>query len=725
MPLSTAYKEYILEKLHKEYLFDGVIPTSDQLDADLLEYQKTHPDLSLPKSKYLDFNVERGSSSSAEHIKTIAETVSDDISVVVREIYNLAIQNATYYERWSARVKALVTKAKKLEQRVDSLLLMKDQTAGFFATVGDVFSDMNLTDTDITTARVNPDEQTVTLNPGSVDAPIVKQINTSSISSSDISFSPLSGRLGTSPIDITELVNVFKTSYQQWTGRIVATTPGPMSAELKVRVSPESDIEVSKISMDYTGTRSEGSNVSAMYSVDGYTWYLAPCFNTTQTLSDKIVWSFPLTKLRWIKFLFYKPHSDNANTYEYSIQSIRLYGNVYTEDAGNEFYSIPLSALNTNGNITEFSSVSLDVCEALSTGTDIKYYVSASKDESIWTNWADIQPSSRNGIDYPKIVSFGGTTWYNNTNNVPSSLFQFDESISSYRKLTSSFDLSDSLTNTSVYYRFKNNSFGTVNTMIPVASGKDPDIVGTSVVLWRNTRADIDEYPDVTVSQGTYFPRTVRGVPRGWGSDGLIYSCYFEIINSDGRILNFGDTICSIDGQKVSGAVKVRQGIHKFVCDAKYWYDISSSGMNLMYSESDLKAADKLYPFNHKLIIEGYKYPSSFIGERVYSGTDISAEFYATKTSLFDLENNNKGYGYFAVRGVGSYEYESTDFTAISVIVGYNSGNSDYTNELFTIKWRGGDTSENYKYVKLKAELETQDAGLTPVLTSYRLKLGI
>jgi hypothetical protein len=725
MPLSTTYKEYILEKLHKAYLLDGVIPTSDQLEADLVEYQLTHPDLSLPKSKYLDFSVERGSASSASQIQTIAEAVSDDVSVVTREIYNLAIQNMAYYERWSYQAKALVSKAKKLEQRVDSLLLMKDKTAGFFAAVGDIFSDMNLVDTDYTTVRINTDEQSVTLNPGSLQAATVKQIDTTWITSKDVSFYPLAGNIGTSTIDITNLDKVFKTDLTTWVGQIHSTKQNGMTAELKAHVSLDSDLEISKISMEYTGELQAQTNITAMYSLDGYTWFIVPCFDGTKPILDRMTWNFPLTKMRWIKFLFYKPSSDDSNNYKYSIRSIRLYGNVYSQDAGNVFYSKSLQATTPKGDPVEFSSVQLDACEQLLTNTNIKYYVAASKNDSTWTTWTDISPSSRDSINYPKIISFGGTTWYDNLNSKPTVLAKFDKDTSSYQSIVSLFDLDPVYLNPTIYYRFKNNSFGVVNTAIPVASGKDPDVVGNSIVVWRNTKPDNTSGLDVFLSGGKYYSKTVRGTPRGWGSDGLVYTCYFEILNPEGKVFNFGSTTCSIDGQLVTGSVSIPAGVHKFLTESKYWFDIAPSYPLILSKESQLKLADPLYPYNHKLIIEGYKYSSSFEGERVYSGSDNSAEFYATRTSMFDIENNTKDYSYFAVKGVGNYEYESTTFATIAVAVEFDASNSDYTNELFLVKWRGGDITNNYKYVKLKAELETNDDGLTPVLTSYRLKLGI
>jgi hypothetical protein len=56
----------------------------------------------------------------------------------------------------------------------------------------------------------------------------------------------------------------------------------------------------------------------------------------------------------------------------------------------------------------------------------------------------------------------------------------------------------------------------------------------------------------------------------------------------------------------------------------------------------------------------------------------------------------------------------------------FDSNNPDYSNELSVVKWRSGATDASmHKYVKLKGVLWTTDSGVTPVLTSYRLKLGI
>ncbi len=719
MTLEQTYKEYILEKLLKTYLEDGEIPTSDTLEDDLEEYQEVHLDLTLPKSKYIDFSVERGDNSSAGSIQEIAEVVSSDVGVVTRELYSVVQQSNLFYERWSYEIQRLTAKAKKLEREIDSLLLLTNNTAGYFAAVGDVFSDMNLIDTENTTAAVNLHEASVILNSGTSTFSSTKQIDTTGVSETDVSFSVLSKRPGTTyapPNEANALQNIFKTVSSSWVGKVSSKVSGEMICELKAYLSKDKDLEVSKIVLEYTGSDTTSrSTITAQYSVDGYTWHLVPTTEATKAITRHLSWKFSLTNLRWIKFIIRKPNSDNGEyNYDFSIRSIKLYGNIYAQDRGNVFISNSLYAIDSQENPVGFSMVQLDVCEDLpgDKNTDILYYVSASKDETTWTDWLPILPAERNEIKYPKVINFSGIDWKDNTvfedTTVLSSLIT---GAPTQMKLTGTFDASGV-----VGYRFKNSQFGAINTQIALSANEDPDSVARSAVLWRNIRYKTT-YPDLY---------TVRNTPRGWGLAGQVYSCYFEIVNSEGRLFNFGDRKCIIDDQEVVGVVTIPAGIHKFSTDADNWFDISSAitalgTSTVIINEETLRSLDPLYPYNHKLLIEGFPYKTGFVGEKIYLGTDTSAEFYAKKISLFDLENNINTLGYFAVRSIGSSTSPS-----IAAIVRYNPNNSDYVNELCILKWRSGETEANLnKYIKLKAELETDSSSYSPSFSSYRLKLGI
>jgi len=725
MPLATTHKEYILEQIMLEYLHDGEIPTSDQLETDLAAYIEEHPNLEEPTSKGLDWSVEPGDDSSASDIHGIADTVSQDMGIITREIYRIAQESSRFYDRWSLEMKRLSSYARKLEQRADALLLLNKETVGFFAYVGDVFADMASVDTDQTDARVDLRETTVTINPPHNELSSTGTlVDLSDITENDVSFAPLNTRPGVAYMttgDGNKLSNVFKTDNSTWVGRVVSDSTGDMVCELKCQLSSVDTFNVSKVSFEFLGPLgTTGSTVTCMYSLDGYRWSLVPSVDSTKTLTRNIAWNFVLTDMNWIKFIFRKTAPDTVNNeYIYSISHINLHGNNYDTDIGKTFVSASLQALDAENNSVLFSLLALDACQELPDNTGIDYSVSASRDDITWTDWINIAPVDSAEILHPKIINLSGADWKDNTDNSTVSLLNdtvTSEDVSQM-KIIEAFS---STTLTLQGYRFKDTSFGAVNTALSISTGEDPDIIGKSIVVWRNTRyKDITNYPDVS---------TVRSNPRGWGIEGSDYVCYFEVIDSNGIILDFGDRTCVIDGAAVSGVVTVPSGIHKFSTHADNWYDIANdlvdggyTGTTHISKEEELKSIDPLYPHNHKLIIEGFPYVTNFKGEKTYTGTDISAEFYATRASLFDLENNLDTYGYFSVRGVG----DVTDPT-LAVVVHFDASNPDYSDELFTIKWRSGATNASmYKYAKLRAVLWTTDSGVSPSLTSYRLKLGV
>lgn len=704
MTLSISYREYILEQLLLEYLHEGTIPTPDQLEEDLLTYQLTHPDLTLPKTKYVDFSVERGSSSSASLIKSLVDSVSADSMVATKEIYNLANKNNLYYERWLQELNRLNIKAKRLEDEVDSLLLLTNNTEGYFATVEDFFSDMSLVDTENTTAMVDVKEQKVTLNSGSEQGSIT-QVNTNELTHGDISFRPLNRNSSTSYYNLgvnNTLIQMLKTENTSWVGKIVSDSPGQMTTELKIRLTQEDPISISKISLSSSSpnTSNEGT-ISVQYSSDGYNWFIIPTSNGIKPFHDNISWSFRAVDIKWVKFIIHKPHFDSGKyEYLYSINSIKFFTNSYHESRGTLFYSSALSTRNTSNDLVGFFKAQLQTCEEIPDNTSIYYSLSASKDNSTWTSWHDIVPFSREDSVYPKIVNFSGLDIYDNTDlvsNVLNSSYNSDKVVISF-------------TDTDVSYRFLKPNICSINTGISILDNVEPDLVANTIEVWRNSRVQ-SSFPDTL---------TIRNIPRGWGLNGQVYSCYFEILSSSGKVINFGDRECIIDGQSFTGIVNISQGIHKFETNSDNWYDISSVLTETLSKEEYLKSIDPLYPYNHKLLIEGIPYPNSFEGEQIYTGADNSAEFYAKRTTMFELNNNNLGYGYFAVKNIGI-----TD-NILSVFLQYDVNNTDFINESNIIRWKSGNSGTgSYKYIKLKAELSSDDTGFSPELTGYRIKLGV
>jgi hypothetical protein len=732
MSLTKTYKEHIINQVLIDYLKQGIIPTSDDFDDAIEEYQASHPDLSQPKLKYQDFDIEYGSFSSASDVEDAAKTISDDIAVVTKEIRNLVFENRRFYERWSYELQRLLSKTKKQEHEIDSLLLLEEDTAGFFAHVSDVFSDTNEVDMSSTTARVNIRETSVVINPDT-DHPSGGSAlaDLSGLTEYDVSFTPLTKRAGTvySVVSAdTQLPNILAPDNRAWLGNVACQTPGQMIGEIKVRLAKKADdaIEASRVYFEYTGANSDnnGATITCQYSIDGYVWYLVPTDFATKALTSVNSWYFPLTNMRWVKLIITKPtHDFGKYTYEFAGRSFKVFGQAYSSTDGNTLITKSRSAEDEEGNAVEFSSLSLETCEEIIDETEIAYYLAASTNNSSWTDWIRITPLNQEGI-YSKIISLGNLPELDNYDSIASlddTIDVLDESSVSgdtaALKVTRLFDNSTLNPNG---YKFPLTDEGVVNTAIEIDADVNPNVIANSIVLWRNIyyRAPDDLFAE----------RTVRDVPAGWGiKDGYHY-CSFEISDSGGKTFDFGKTTCIIDDQYVSGVVLVPRGVHSFRTLSDYWFDIDAGAETAraaassvsLNDEATLKSVDPLYPYNHKLILEGFPYPNEFVGEKVYNGADIVAEAYGEKVSLFDLEYNVEAsdYSKFAVKSVGTSSYP-----VLAVIIRFDPNTVDYTDELCRLKWKSG--SSLYKYVKLKAVLSTEDSSKTPVLTSYRIKLGL
>lgn len=739
MSIVSAHRDYVLEQIFLEYLLDQQILTADELEDLLAEYEADHPNLNDPTSKAIDFSVEHGEESSSELIQTISAAVSDDVSIVSGELKNLVGKAQGHYERWTVEVQRLINKAKRIEHDIDTLLLLQEDTAGFFAHVSDAFVDLNKVDMDVTTATVDTRETTVTLNPYReypVDASGGSRLDLSHLTQYDVTFSILSPTpTGASTPGETVPLNALKapnTEGNSWVATVFGKQPGATTAELKIRLSTTEDKEVSRIIYDW-GIQNAGgrATITCQWSIDGYQWYMVDDPSPTKALDGGTAsWLFPITGMRWIKFIIIKNNfdrnEDKSFEYDFGARSIRLYGHQYDIDVGNILQTSGQEALDAEGEPVIFTTAQFDACEQINLDddgdkiTDIAYSLSASEDNITWSPWVRVSPLSRENPDYPSAILFGGVKTLDNidfSTDDASLIRPFDTSLD-VTALARSFAWEESWeTETLSYlgYNLKSTEYAALNTaiLLETTTGEalNPNYVANSIEVWRNI---FD--PDSPTTQ-------VRGYNAGWGFEDNEYYCAFFVANSDGVVLDFGDTICIIDGVERTGETKIYRGVHTFRTDRQNWEDFGDQYSSIVNDEG-LKNTDSLYPYNHKMILEGFPYadvPAGFEGERVYNGVDIIAQYYATRTSAFDLENNISlidSLGYFAfVKGVGTDEDP-----AGAVILRRDLSHSDYANELCRVSWRLGEG--NFRYLRMKADLTTTNTGRSPVMSSYRIKVS-
>jgi len=178
----------------------------------------------------------------------------------------------------------------------------------------------------------------------------------------------------------------------------------------------------------------------------------------------------------------------------------------------------------------------------------------------------------------------------------------------------------------------------------------------------------------------------------------------------DGRYLDLGHTGAFLNGVPVTGKVLLRSGYSVFSTSDSNWITVSEGLITL----DTLRDADSLYPYNHRYLIEGYLYPDSFTGERIYSGVE---EYFGqlleyVAPELFDSPQHEGNLGVYTLD-------TNSDDTYFKVKV--DKTDASWQNELFSSTWLVHRDSTNDIYVK--AVLNTSNSNKTPRIDSFSVRV--
>jgi hypothetical protein len=222
-----------------------------------------------------------------------------------------------------------------------------------------------------------------------------------------------------------------------------------------------------------------------------------------------------------------------------------------------------------------------------------------------------------------------------------------------------------------------------------------------SVEIFRNVGT-----PNTTVK--------VNGVQAGWRFENPYYISIVEISNPNGLAANFGDKEIIVDSSIYSGNSIIPAGLHEIKIHKDNWFPVG-----IFTTLDTLKSADKFFPFNQKLLIEGY--PISDI-LNPYNGVSLYAGYYMKEVAITDFLFNISpdDYSKFAIDYDAANPVAGKDSNMVFVVKS-NENSSDFLDEKFTIRFDVID--QLYKYFWLKAELSSLSAGETPILEEYSLRL--
>jgi hypothetical protein len=142
------------------------------------------------------------------------------------------------------------------------------------------------------------------------------------------------------------------------------------------------------------------------------------------------------------------------------------------------------------------------------------------------------------------------------------------------------------------------------------------------------------------------------------------------------------------------------------------WLSVTAEANTL----EDLKASDTLYPYNHKLLIEGYQYGSSYSDERLYVGVSMYAELVCAYTTTHNFNTQTE------TGDLSLYTRDLDDDGKLVFLFKVDRSYADEGNEHFLVEYKLA--NKTFTDVVFKATLATTDESLTPILSSYVIKLG-
>lgn len=668
MSLTETKVNKMLESIIKENLQQGIaITASEVLDelSDLMEevnITDKHFDLSASKVAIRE-------AASASKYNDAVTQIYMDLEDVYDTIVAVAQKRAINFERWKMKLIEISRKVDALRASLNGLLLLKKDTAGYFDMIENYLEDLNRVNMVDSNVSLNVDNHTATI---AVDEDSKTLLNLNDLFAEDVIFNVLTRQnlLSYNVVPGSSVLNAFKDKSNSWQHQVyMGSFSEPVDVELKVKLAEE-PVTINRIEfVSHSSDINSSISIQAQYSTDDYNWQDIPFFNNPQVITSSGFFDFESLDAKYIKFIMTKDGHDDVDgsnyVYEFGAKNISFFSRSYSLLSG-EFISTPLSVLEED-EVTkkQFNVLACEVCEILPEGTDIEYSIST----DTGTTWTGITPVNRIDAPYPKVFSVGGSTTSESGTNVKLDL------VTSYSYKNTHDRLLDHTVDASVY-----------------------EVPYEHIKVWR----DVGQGDDVLT----------RGVVSGWQYNDPYYTTYINIENTSGVYIELGDTQAEIDSQVVTGTVFISGGQHKFKTHKSNWKKLETF---VALDESDMRSNDPLYPYNHKMIIEGYSYDPSYVGDQIYAGVDLYASQVMEFSPLFDFSYNVKGDDYTRYSIVN-------ESNTLSFLVKYDNNISDFGQESFYIINKN--IVNSVDEVLFKAKLSTTNTDSSPIMTGYRIKIG-
>jgi hypothetical protein len=691
--LSSFYRDFIKEKILKDYLKIGIIPSTNQIDEALNKIIIESNEFNSPLLGTTDFYVENGELSSAKKTNKIYELIESDLTVSVSALLDQENKISNLYDTYFNKLTGLQKRINLIKEQVDNVLFESKNTDTHEALFYEKFSSLDMVDQLLTSCSVDTNVREVTLK-----ATTQNPIDLSG-SVSTITIVPENNPKITSSNDIGEMIvnNIVNNSNKVWMHQISATEPlSSVYLDLILRV-PSVTTEINKIVLEpFSVDIKTQINIEISISKDGLNWTY-PDGEYKKRFEKVTSFSFSGVTNEYWRIRFTKFGSDgffsNSYVYNYGLKSLNFLGKVYDKvsrlDLG-YFYSKPL-IFNKDIKIAN-----VKVCENLPSQSLITYFIAPI--------YSSLLPSITSGS-----ISAKDLYYY------PLDLVDKDSATLDFLNTSANPVISGIAINDALSYKDKGIYDYCLDLILPL------DYVKEETTVLRDS-----------LNQNNYnligIEKLFSDQPIGWKFDGNYYYTYQLIEDHNGLEIDLGSTQMYINNVKVQGRVIIPKGLNFIVTHRDNWKSLDLSTLPL---ESD-QSVDPLYPFNHKYLIEG-------LSDELY-GVDLNQIIDGEK--LIDIIDNNKVYPRSSKKcwsikmkelsfdkfvskeknelDVFAYKIDNTNQERI--VVKSDSDNGLINNETFSIITKLH-SAEKIKGLIFKAVMETENNKVSPTLTEYLVKV--
>lgn len=194
----------------------------------------------------------------------------------------------------------------------------------------------------------------------------------------------------------------------------------------------------------------------------------------------------------------------------------------------------------------------------------------------------------------------------------------------------------------------------------------------------------------------------------GWKKvDDSFYEC--NVVLESSATVDFGNrNSIYVDGVETKGKVFLSQGKHKFkVSSVFFGEEIDEKSIP---NERTLNQRTLDYPYNHKLLIEGFDYSSRFKGNRKYLKLGYMYAEELKKVNADSFENNSN-YGHYSILEKGG-----------DIYLLIKDVNSNGSLEEYDVKYNNSSENDSNK-LYIKAVLKTSTSRISPKIDQIQVRV--